>query len=105
MRRERQACVYTLSSGKHATLYIGVTSDLVGRLHQHRTDLLQGFTSRYGVKRLIWFEEHGDMLSAIAREKRLKKWKRDWKVNLIEASNPEWVDLALAFGFDPVEPR
>ena len=102
---EKQSIVYILASGKHGTLYIGVTSDLLARLHQHREGLIKGFTSRYGVTRLVYFECFDDMVSAIAREKQLKKWNRDWKLNLIESSNPEWFDLAEGFGFDPPEKR
>ena len=85
--------VYILASRKHGTLYIGVTSNLLGRTYQHKTGAAKGFTSRYHVHLLVWFESHDDPLSAIAREKELKKWRRDWKINLIERSDPEWVDL------------
>ena len=98
MQRERQPCVYILASGKYGTLYIGVTSDLAGRLHQHREGLIKGFTSRYGVTCLVHFEMSDDMATAIAREKQLKKWNRDWKLNLIESANPGWVDLADGLG-------
>jgi len=101
MTRDRQPCVYILATGKHGTLYIGVTSDLMGRLHQHREGLIEGFTSRYGVIHLVRFEMFDDMASAIVREKQLKKWNRDWKLNLIESDNPEWVDLADGLGFAP----
>ena len=85
--------VYLLASGKHGTLYVGVTSDLKRRVWQHRTHALQGFTRRYGVTRLVWYEQHDDVHAAITREKRIKRWRRDWKANLIEASNPHWADL------------
>ena len=85
--------VYILASRKHGTLYIGVTNDLVRRIHEHKTDAVPGFTSRYGVHLLVWFERYDDVLSAIAREKEIKKWHREWKISLIEQSNPEWVDL------------
>ena len=85
--------VYILASRKHGTLYIGVTNDLVRRVYQHKNDVVRGFTSRYGVHLLVWFEIYDDVVSAITREKELKKWRREWKVNLIERSNPEWVDL------------
>jgi len=101
MTRQREPCVYILASGKHGTLYIGVTSDLMARLCQHREGLIEGFTSRYGVARLVRFEMSDDMTNAIAREKQLKKWKRDWKLNLIESDNPNWVDLAEGLGFAP----
>jgi putative endonuclease len=87
---ERQPCVYILASGKHGTLYIGVTSDLMARLYQHREGLIEGFTSRYGVYRLVWFDMADTMEAAITREKQLKKWNRDWKLRLIEDSNPQW---------------
>ena len=98
---DRQPCIYMLASGRHGTLYIGVTSDLIARLHQHREGLIKGFTSRYGVHRLMWFEVADTMDAAIAREKQLKKWNRDWKLRLIEQNNPEWVDLAIGLGFEP----
>ena len=85
--------VYLLASAKHGTLYVGVTNDLIRRVYQHRTHAARGFTSRYRVHRLVWFESYDDPLTAITREKEIKKWRRDWKVNLIEASNPEWADL------------
>ncbi|MBX9842951.1 MAG: GIY-YIG nuclease family protein [Xanthobacteraceae bacterium] len=85
--------VYLLSSGKHGTLYLGVTRDLVRRVYQHKTKATPGFTSRYGVTRLVWFETCDDPTTAIAREKEIKKWRRDWKVTLIENENPDWDDL------------
>jgi putative endonuclease len=85
--------VYLLASAKHGTLYVGVTNDLVRRVYQHRTRAVRGFTSRYNIHRLVWFESYDDPLTAIAREKEMKKWRREWKVNLIERSNPGWVDL------------
>jgi putative endonuclease len=104
MPRERQPCVYMLASGRHGTLYIGVTSDLLGRLHQHRSGALDGFTKRYGVTRLVWYEMADTMEAAITREKHLKKWRREWKIELIEQHNPDWVDLASDLGFPPVIP-
>ena len=101
LRDAREPCVYILASGKHGTLYIGVTSNLMARLYQHREGLIDGFTSRYGVARLVRFEMFEDMASAIVREKQLKKWNRNWKLNLIESDNPEWVDLAEGLGFEP----
>ena len=85
--------VYILASGKHGTLYIGVTNDLVRRVYQHQEKAIKGFTSRYGVDRLVWFEGCDDPTSAIEREKELKKWRREWKINLIEQDNPKWDDL------------
>jgi putative endonuclease len=99
---DRQPCVYILASQPRGTLYIGVTSDLPGRLYQHRTRATRGFTSRYGVLRLVHFEPFDDMYTAISREKQLKRWHRQWKINLIEESNPNWRDLAITLGFDPL---
>lgn len=100
--RERNPCVYIMASGRHGTIYIGVTSDLMARVHQHREGLIDGFTKRYGVKRLVFYEMHETMDAAIAREKRLKAWKRDWKIALIETDNPFWEDLAIHLGFPPL---
>jgi putative endonuclease len=85
--------VYMMASGQHGTLYIGVTSDLVRRVGQHREGLMPGFTQRYGVKRLVWFERHDGIAEAIRRESSLKRYRREWKVNLIERDNPRWADL------------
>ncbi len=95
---DRQPCVYILASTRHGTLYIGVTSDLLGRVIQHREGLIKGFTSRYGVTRLVWYAVADTMESAIRREKQLKKWRRDWKLALIERDNPQWQDLAIGLG-------
>lgn len=94
--------VYILASGRHGTLYVGVTSDLERRMHEHREGLLPGFTKRHRVDRLVWFETYDRIEDAIGREKRLKKWNRDWKLALIEGGNPDWADLARAFA-DPVK--
>ena len=102
---DKEPCVYILASQPYGTLYIGVTSDLLGRLYKHRVGLIPGFTSRYGVFRLVRFEMFGDMYSAITREKQLKRWHRQWKINLIEQENPRWDDLAAGLGFDPVASR
>ena len=99
---ERIPCVYLLASGFHGTLYTGVTSGLPGRMWQHREEATKGFTQRYGVKRLVWFEVHETMQSAIRREKSIKRWHRQWKFDLIEAENPTWRDLAEDFGFESV---
>ena len=85
--------VYILASKRNGTLYIGVTSDLVRRVWEHKQNFGEGFTSRYAVHTLVYFEMHGDMAEAIRREKQLKKWKRSWKIELIEKTNPEWRDL------------
>ncbi|RAO75236.1 GIY-YIG nuclease family protein [Dyella jiangningensis] len=89
----RRPCVYILASGRNGTLYVGVTSDLVKRVWQHRNEVTKGFTSQHHVYNLVWYELHETMESAILREKRLKDWKRVWKLRLIEGENPEWVDL------------
>ncbi|MDB5684646.1 MAG: endonuclease [Sphingomonas bacterium] len=102
---ERSPCVYILASGRCGTLYIGVTSDLARRLHQHRTGALPGFTRQHRVHHLVRFEMFGDMDLAIARERQLKNWHRDWKLNLIEADNPGWFDLAPALGLPPLRAR
>ena len=102
LEMNRQPCVYILASRRHGTLYVGVTSNLHGRLYQHRTKALHGFTSRYAVYRLVHFEIAGTMDSAIAREKQLKAWRRDWKIALIERNNPTWEDRAVEWGFEPV---
>lgn len=86
-------CVYILANKPHGTLYIGVTSNIVSRIYQHKGDLLAGFSRRYSVHRLVYIELHQDMYAAITREKQLKRWKRAWKIRLIEDKNPEWRDL------------
>ena len=86
-------CVYILASRRNGTLYVGVTSDLVKRVWEHRNDAVDGFTKQYGVHDLVWYERHETMESAIAREKALKEWKRQWKLRLIEEANPGWRDL------------
>ena len=85
--------VYIVASRKDGAIYVGVTNDIVRRIYQHRTKTIQGFTSKYNITRLVWFEIYDDPISAISREKELKKWKRAWKVQLIEAQNPQWNDL------------
>ena len=89
----KQLCVYILANKPNGTLYVGVTSDLVRRVWQHKHDMVEGFTKRYGVHTLVWYELHATMAQAIAREKRLKEWNRDWKLVLIEKDNPTWRDL------------
>jgi len=88
-----QSYVYILASKKNGTLYIGVTSDLVKRCYEHKKDLIDGFTKKYQVHTLVYYETHNDIREAIKREKQLKKWNRDWKVRIIEDNNPEWLDL------------
>jgi len=90
---EKRGYVYIMASGRNGTLYLGVTSDLVKRVHEHRTGVLPGFTSRYGCKNLVWFEMHDRVDDAIRREKQMKEWRRAWKLRAIEATNPDWNDL------------
>ncbi len=92
----KQYFVYILASKKNGTLYIGVTSDLAKRVYEHKNDLVDGFTKKYGVHKLVYYEMAEDINSMIVREKQLKKWKRDWKIRLIESVNPKWDDL---YGF------
>jgi putative endonuclease len=84
---------YMLASARNGTLYLGVTSDLVKRVWEHREGVFECFTKKYGIKYLVWYEVHIDAIAAITREKQLKKWKRDWKINLIQQGNPDWRDL------------
>jgi putative endonuclease len=91
---EKQFAVYLLASRRNGTLYIGVTSNLPRRIWEHRQGVVEGFTKRYGVKSLVWYEMHDNPEAAITREKRLKKWNRDWKLAMIERVNPEWRDLS-----------
>ena len=93
--------VYILASGENGTLYIGVTSDLERRVSEHHQGAVPGFTRHYDIKRLVHFELFGDVNEAIAREKQLKKWNRDWKKNLIERENPHWSDLAADWFAEP----
>jgi putative endonuclease len=86
-------CVYILASRRNGTLYVGISSDLLKRVWEHKNDLVDGFTKRYGVHMLVWYEAHETMESAIKREKNIKKWNRKWKLALIEQSNPQWHDL------------
>ena len=88
-------CVYILTNRRNGTLYVGVTSNLIQRVWQHREGAVDGFSKKYNLKLLVWFELHSTMESAIAREKALKEWKRIWKLGLIEKTNPEWQDLYL----------
>ncbi len=90
---EKLPCVYLLASQPKGTLYVGVTSDLVKRVYEHKQKLVDGFTKRYGVDKLVWYERHETMGSAICREKQIKKWNRAWKIELIEQTNKAWRDL------------
>jgi len=93
MYQEKLSYIYIMASCKNGTLYIGVTSNLQERVHQHKQGLLDGFTKKYNVKNLVYYEIFGDIGEAITREKQLKKWKREWKIKLIEKDNPGWNDL------------
>jgi putative endonuclease len=90
---ELQPCVYMMASQRNGTLYIGMTSNLVKRIWEHKTNVVEGFTKKYGVHTLVWYEIHETMDSAIYKEKALKKWRRKWKTDLIESFNPDWHDL------------
>ena len=90
---EKQPCVYILASKLKGTLYTGVTSDLIKRVWEHKSNLVESFTSKYGVHTLVWYELHGTMESAIQREKAIKNWKRAWKIKTIEKLNSRWRDL------------
>jgi len=90
---EKHFAVYILASRRNGTLYVGVTSDLVKRVWEHRVGCVEGFTKRHGVKQLVWYDVCDDAITAITREKQIKKWNRGWKLKLIEQKNPEWRDL------------
>lgn len=89
----KQYYVYILASQRNGTLYIGVTNDLIKRVWQHKNKAADGFTKKYGVDKLVYFEDTSDIMSALEREKQLKNWHRQWKINLIQGKNPEWKDL------------
>lgn len=91
--KEKLPAVYILASQRNGTLYIGVTSDLIKRVWEHKNDAVEGFTRKYGVHMLVYYEQHASMETAITREKQLKKWNRAWKLRLIEGRNPDWLDL------------
>ena len=93
-----QPYVYILASRRNGTLYVGVTSDLVKRIWEHKNNVVEGFTRRYGVHRLVWYEIHETISAAIAREKAIKEWRRRWKLELIEEMNPDWRDLYMDIG-------
>jgi putative endonuclease len=90
---DKQCYVYILASRRNGTLYVGVTSDLLKRVWEHKNKLVKGFTQEYGVDKLVYYEVHSDVENAITREKQMKKWNRAWKLRLIEEKNPEWKDL------------
>ena len=89
-----QFFVYILANNKHGTLYVGVTNDVIRRVYQHKLKAVRGFTKRHNIHKLVYFETFDDPLSAISREKQLKKWNREWKIQFIEGRNPEWVDIS-----------
>ena len=89
----KQSYVYILASRKNGTLYVGVTSDLIKRIYEHKQNIINGFTKKYSVHTLVYYEIHDDVREAITREKQIKKWNRSWKLRLIEEKNPEWRDL------------
>jgi putative endonuclease len=92
-QRPKEPCVYILASKRDGILYVGVTSDLPNRVGVHKQNLIEGFTRKYRIRTLVYYEMHLTMLEAIRREKQIKKWRRAWKVRLIEQINPEWIDL------------
>ncbi len=92
---EKQYFVYLLASKPYGTLYVGVTSNLIQRVFQHKEGLVDGFTKKYNVHQLVYYEVHLDIREAILREKRIKKWNRQWKINLIEQNNPHWINLSI----------
>ena len=100
MSRSLAPAVYLLASKRNGTLYVGVTSNLPARIDQHRRGLIAGFARDYGVRHLVWFEQYETMEPAILREKRIKKWRRAWKLQLIEAANPDWRDLGPDIGLE-----
>lgn len=92
---EKQYFVYILASKAYGTLYTGVTSNIAQRIYQHKEGVFEGFTKKYKVHRLVYYEIHADIYEAITREKQVKKWNRQWKINLIEQNNPQWLDLSF----------
>lgn len=100
--RDISSFVYILASGYYGTLYVGATSNLIGRIMQHREGAFDGFTAQHGVIRLVWYEPADTMEAAIVTEKRIKRWLRDWKIALIERDNPHWDDLAIGLGLPPM---
>jgi putative endonuclease len=95
--RTKDYFVYILASERNGTLYVGVTSNLVKRVWEHKEEKIEGFTKKHNIKNLVYFEQTNDIVGAIAREKQLKKWNRSWKIKLIEKTNPKWRDLSLDF--------
>ena len=102
MYKDFQPTTYILASRKQGATYVGVTSNLMQRIQQHRDETFTEHSKRVHAKMLVWYEQHGTMETAIVREKRIKNWNRQWKINLIEGENPDWKDLAVDFGFLPL---
>ena len=102
MHRDFAPATYLMANRKNGALYCGATSHLMRRVYQHRTGETGGHSRRYDIRRLVWFEMHATMEQAIGREKRIKKWNRNWKIQLIEQNNPQWRDLAVDLGFPPL---
>ena len=100
--REREPCVYLMVNRRLGAIYVGATSNVIGRVIQHREGTFDGFTKRHGIKRLAWYEVGETMEAVIVREKAMKNWLRDWKVKLIEQDNPAWNDLAVGLGLEPL---
>ncbi len=102
MRQDFQPTVYIMANRRNGAIYTGVTSNLMLRIQQHREETYNGYSKRVEAKLLVWYEQHATMETAIIREKRVKNWNRQWRVNLIEAENAEWHDIAIDFGFQPL---
>ena len=102
MHADFQPTVYILANRKYGTTYVGVTSKLKQRIYQHREGMFEGFSKEKGTKILVWYEQHSTMETAITREKQIKKWNRQWKINMIETENPDWCDLSVDLGFPPL---
>jgi putative endonuclease len=100
--QEREPCVYLMVNRRLGSIYTGVTSNLIGRVIQHRAGTFDGFTEKYGIKRLAWYEVGDTMEAVVAREKAIENRPRDWKINLIERANPAWNDLAVGLGLEPL---
>jgi putative endonuclease len=98
--RDHLYFVYMLASKPYGTLYTGVSNDIIKRVREHKEGILPGFTKKYDVKTLVWYETHADIHEAIAREKKIKRWRRDWKISMIEENNPRWADLYPALAGD-----
>jgi putative endonuclease len=102
MQDDFQPTVYIMANRRQGALYTGVTSNMMQRIYQHREETFGGHSKRVGTKMLVWVEQHGTMETAVIREKRIKNWNRQWRINLIEAENPDWKDLAIGLGFPPL---